>query len=59
MASFCMVTKLNPVSYFVDVMQLVVLKGSTLRDIAGHIGTMLLFGVILNGWAIISYHKRN
>ena len=54
-----MITRLNPVTYFVDVMRLVVLKGSGLSDISSHIMTMLAFGVVLNGWAVLSYHKRN
>lgn len=54
-----MITKLNPVTYFVDVMRLVVLKGSGLFDISGHILTMLGFGLVLNGWAVLSYRKRS
>ncbi|MEJ6981748.1 ABC transporter permease [Pedobacter sp. P351] len=54
-----MITRLNPVSYFVEVMRLVVLKGSGLYDISGHILTMLGFGLVLNGWAVLSYHKRS
>jgi len=54
-----MLTRLNPVTYFVDVMRLVVLKGSGLKDISSHLLTMLGFGLVLNGWAVLSYHKRN
>ena len=54
-----LITKLNPVTYFVEVMRMVVLKGSGLADIAPHIFTVLGFGVFLNGWAIFSYHKRS
>lgn len=54
-----MVTRLNPVSYFVEVMRLVVLKGSGLQDISSYIFTMLGFGLFLNGWAVLSYHKRS
>lgn len=52
------VTKLNPVTYFIEVMRMVVLKGSGLKDILPDIAVVLGFGVILNGWAILSYHKR-
>jgi ABC-2 type transport system permease protein len=52
------ITRLNPVSYFIDVMRLVILKGSNLRDISGHIITILGFAVILNGFAVLNYHKR-
>lgn len=53
-----MITRLNPVTYFVDVMRLVILNGSGLYDISRHILTMLGFGIVLNVWAVLSYHKR-
>lgn len=53
------VTWFNPVSYFVEVMRLVVLKGSTLHDILRHLVIMILFAVVLNAWAVLSYRKRN
>ena len=52
-------TKLNPVSYFIKVMRMVVLKGSGFADISGQIFIMLGFAVVLNGWAILNYHKTN
>jgi ABC-2 type transport system permease protein len=54
-----MITKLNPVSYFIDVMRMVVLKGSSLADIKNHLFIVLGFAVFFNGWAVISYRKRN
>jgi ABC-2 type transport system permease protein len=51
-------TKLNPVTYFIRVMREVVLKGSTLKDIAADIGIIFLFAVVLNSWAVLSYRKR-
>jgi ABC-2 type transport system permease protein len=53
------ITKVNPVAYFIDVMRMVVLKGSSLFDIRYHLLTMAGFAVILNGWAIFSYRKRS
>lgn len=53
------ITRLNPVTYFIEVMRMVVLKGSGLRDILPQIGTVLGFGIILNICAVISYHKRS
>ena len=53
------ITKINPVSYFIDVMRMVVLKGSSLGDIKYHLLTVFGFAVFLNGWAVISYRKRN
>lgn len=53
------ITRFNPVSYFIEVMRMVVLKGSTLADIKYHLLTMFGFAVFLNGWAVISYRKRS
>jgi ABC-2 type transport system permease protein len=52
------ITRLNPVAYFIDVMRLVVLKGSGLADIKNQIFTVLGFAVVLNSWAVLSYRKR-
>jgi ABC-2 type transport system permease protein len=53
------ITRLNPVAYFVEVIRMVVLKGSGFADIRWQMLTMLGFAVILNGWAIYSYKKRS
>jgi ABC-2 type transport system permease protein len=52
-------TKFNPVTYFIDVMRLVILKGSGLRDILQQLLIMGVFAVVLNGWAVVNYRKRN
>ncbi len=53
------ITKLNPVSYFIEVMRMVVLKGSGLVDIKYHILALLGFAVFFNTWAILNYKKRS
>jgi ABC-2 type transport system permease protein len=53
------ITRINPVTYFIDVMRMVVLKGSGLKDISTHLFTMLGFAVVLNTWAVINYKKRS
>jgi len=53
------ISRLNPVTYFIDVMRMVVLKGSGLRDILPHIGAVVLFGIFFNIWAIINYKKTS
>ena len=53
------ITKINPVAYFIDVMRMVVLKGSGFADIKYHLLTVFGFAVVLNGWATISYRKRS
>lgn len=52
-------TKINPVTYFVEVIRMVVLKGSGFSDISRHILITAGFAIILNSWAILNYKKRN
>jgi ABC-2 type transport system permease protein len=51
------ISKLNPVTYFIDVMRMVVMKGSDLRDITNHIIAVILFAIVFNTWAILNYKK--
>jgi ABC-2 type transport system permease protein len=53
------VTRFNPVTYFIEVMRLVVLKGSGLAEIGRYMLIMLVFALVLNAWAILSYKKRS
>lgn len=53
------ITRFNPVSYFIEVMRMVILKGSTLADIKYHLLIIFGFAVLFNGWAVLNYHKRN
>jgi ABC-2 type transport system permease protein len=48
----------NPVTYMVDVMRKVLLKGAELIDIWPHFKTMIIFGILLNGLAIWTYRKQ-
>lgn len=52
-----LISRLNPVSYFIDVMRMVVLKGSGLSDILPHIGAVILFAIVFNTWAVLNYKK--
>ncbi|WGQ09831.1 ABC transporter permease [Pedobacter gandavensis] len=54
-----MITRFNPVSYFIEVMRMVMLKGSGLVDIRYHILAMFGFALFFNGWAILNYRKRS
>lgn len=49
----------NPVSYFNEVMRMVVLKGSTFSDIKQHLVITILIGLIFNSWAILNYRKTS
>ncbi len=51
------VSRLNPVTYFIEVMRMVVLKGSGLRDIQYQIAAVTIFGIVLNVWAVVNYKK--
>ncbi|MFT3846998.1 MAG: ABC transporter permease [Lacibacter sp.] len=53
------ITRFNPVSYFIDVMRMVVLKGSRLADIQSHLLIMSCFAIVLNSWAVFNYRKRS
>ncbi len=53
------ITRFNPVSYFIEVMRMVVLKGSSLADIRHHLLVMAGFAAGFNTWAVISYRKRS
>ena len=53
------ITRFNPVTYFIEVMRMVVLKGSTLADIRWHLLIISGFAVVLNTWAVFSYRKRS
>lgn len=52
-------TKINPVTYFIQVMRLVVLKGSSISDISKHLIAVLIIGIIMNVLAIWRYQKRS
>lgn len=51
------VTHLFPVSYFIDVMRMIVIKGSGLHDILYNLGAVFVIGLVLNTWAILNYRK--
>ena len=51
------ISRLNPVTYFIEVMRLVVIKGSGLSHILPHIGVVMAFGMVFNAWAVLNYRK--
>lgn len=53
------VARFNPVSYLIEVMRMVILKGSRLKDILPHLGYMSLFAIGLNSWAVVNYKKTS
>ncbi|MEP6927457.1 MAG: ABC transporter permease [Ginsengibacter sp.] len=53
------VTKLNPVSYMIDVIRMIILKGSGFKDVQYHLYAIMLFAIILNSWAVWNYKKTS
>ncbi|MCF6295849.1 MAG: ABC transporter permease, partial [Flavobacteriaceae bacterium] len=52
-------TEFNPIKYFVEVMRMVMLKGSSFTDILPQLQKTALFAIIMNGLAVWSYKKVN
>jgi len=53
------ITRLSPITYFIDVMRLIVLKGANLGNITQQFAVMALFAIVINTWAILNYRKTN
>lgn len=53
------IAKCSPVKYFIEVVRMVVLKGSGFSDIKNHFVIMIGFAVLLNGLAIWNYRKTS
>lgn len=53
------ITRFNPVAYFVEVMRMVLLKGSGLMDIRQHCIVMLTAALAVNVLAVLNYRKTN
>jgi len=51
------IARFNPVSYMIDVMRMVILKGSGWKDILPQLRKIALFALVLNSWAILNYRK--
>ena len=50
-------TYINPVSYFIEVLRMIILKGSGMSDLLKHFGIISLFAVVFNMMAILHYKK--
>jgi ABC-2 type transport system permease protein len=51
------IARCSPVTYFIEVMRMVVLKGSGFAEIKQHFVVMLGFALLFNSWAIWNYRK--
>ncbi|NDV59450.1 ABC transporter permease [Bacteroides sp. 519] len=54
-----LITKINPLSYFIQVMRSVYLKGSGMMELLPQLFALCGFAVVFNVWAIVSYRKQN
>ena len=53
------ITEFNPIKYFVEVMRMVLLKGSGLMDIWPQFAKIALYAIAINGLAIWRYRKTS
>jgi ABC-2 type transport system permease protein len=53
------ISGLTPVSHFIKIMRMIMLKGSGFSDILIELGYILSFALVLNAWAIWNYRKTS
>jgi ABC-2 type transport system permease protein len=51
------ITEFNPIKYYVEVMRMVMLKGSGFMDILPQLTKTLIYALVMNGLAVWSYKK--
>lgn len=52
------ITKCNPVSYFIEVMRMIVMKGSGFAEIAPNFIVMGIMAILFNALAVFNYQKQ-
>ncbi|MDR1847397.1 MAG: ABC transporter permease [Bacteroidales bacterium] len=50
--------RLSPLKYYIESMRAIYLKGSTFLDLMPQICSLITILLVLNTWAIFSYHKK-
>jgi ABC-2 type transport system permease protein len=53
------IARLNPVTYFIEVVRMVILKGSGFRDIRNNFLIIAGFAIFFNMWAVMNYRKTS
>lgn len=53
------VSRANPVTYLVEVMRMIVLKGAHFMDISRHLTVITAFAIVLNLLAVLNYRKAS
>lgn len=49
----------NPVTYFIEVVRMVILKGSEFANIKIHLFIISIMAILSNGWAVLNYKKTS
>ena len=52
-------TYINPVSYFIEAMRTVFIRGGNFSSIAHQVLALSLIGLFMSGWAVLSYKKNH
>ena len=53
------VSDFNPIKYYVDVIRLVMLKGSSFVNVSKQFGIIVIYSVVLNTLAVMNYRKTS
>jgi ABC-2 type transport system permease protein len=53
------ITDYNPIRYFIEVIRMVMLKGSSFNDVIPQFVKIFLFAIAMNLFAVLSYKKTN
>lgn len=53
------IARANPLTYYMEVLRAVYLKGSSTVDLLPQLFALLGFAAVLNVWAVVSYRKSN
>lgn len=51
--------KANPVTYFIEVMRMIIMKGSGFYDVLPQFLSLIVMAIVFNTLAILNYHKTN
>ena len=52
------ITIFNPLKYIIQAIRSIYLKGSGFSELFPQLRALVIFAVILNGWAVVSYRKK-
>lgn len=53
------ITRFNPQRYFIEIMRMAYLKGSSITELTTQVFALIGFALFFNTWAVISYRKTN